>query len=145
MSQPSRLYNPQLLACAVGLADFPLDSSFSHLSSARSLSCGSSLEMGLDCDPSGHILRIGIRAQACAVGQAAAAIFARHACGKDIEDIAHFAASLRDWLVSDSAEPPAWPEIALLDPARSYPARHGAVMLAWDAALRGLSNLDIDG
>jgi hypothetical protein len=34
---------------------------------------------------------------------------------------------------------PDWPGIALLRRARDYPGRHGAILLAWDAALAALA------
>jgi NifU-like protein involved in Fe-S cluster formation len=33
---------------------------------------------------------------------------------------------------------PDWPGIDLIAVARDYPARHGAIMLAWEAALSAL-------
>ena len=48
-------------------------------------------------------------------------------------------ASLAGWL--HAAGPiPDWPGIGLLDAAREYPARHGAILLAWDAALAALAS-----
>ena len=133
------LYSPEILAAAVGLAEFPLDPALPLHGEARSRSCGSSLKLALSLDEQGRIARIGCRAQACAVGQAAAQIFAIFAPGLTAEQIASTRTELAQWLIEDGP-PPEWRGIALLDAARDYPARHGAILLAWDAALAALAS-----
>ena len=133
------LYSPEILAAAVGLAAFPFDDALPLHGEARSRSCGSSLRIGLALDRHGRVVRIGCRAQACAVGQAAAQIFASAAFGRSADELASARTELALWL---TGEAPAidWPGIALLEPARDYPARHGAILLAWDAALAALAS-----
>ncbi|MBD3730104.1 MAG: iron-sulfur cluster assembly scaffold protein [Sphingomonadales bacterium] len=134
-----RLYTPELLALAVELAASPLTSDLPLRGNARSRSCGSTLEMGLALDDGGTIARIGVSAAACAVGQAATALFIRSAPGKTEREIAASRDALDRWLGGSEAMPD-WPEIAILRPARDHPGRHGAIMLAWNAALAALSN-----
>lgn len=145
MSGQPKLYTPELLARAVRLAEFPLREDFPLAGEARSSTCGSALRLGLACDDAGAVRDIGIRAQACAVGQAAAAIFADGAVGRDRTAMERSAAEIRDWLASPQTPLPDWPGLGPLAPARAYPARHGAIMLAWDAALRALSNPENGG
>ena len=133
------LYSPEILASAVGLAEFPLDPTLPFLGEARSRSCGSILKLALSLDEQGRIAQIGCRAQACAVGQAAAHIFAVAASGHSAEQIAAIRTELAQWLCG-AGPAPAWQGIALLDAARDYPARHGAILLAWDAALAALAS-----
>ena len=133
------LYSPEILAAAVGLADFPFDPALPLHGEARSRSCGSLLRVGLSLDEEGRIAQMGCRAQACAVGQAAAQIFASAAPGRSVAEIASARDGLALWLTDEGAAPD-WPGIALLDPARDYPARHGAILLAWDAALAALAS-----
>ena len=133
------LYSPEILAAAVGLAEFPLDQALPLHGEARSRSCGSTLRVALSLDKQGRVARIGCRAQACAVGQAAAQLFANAAPGRSAVEIAATRAELALWLTGE-APAPDWPGIALLDPARDYPARHGAILLAWDAALAALAS-----
>lgn len=132
------LYTPEILAAAMTLTQFPWDDAFGRKGSARSRSCGSTIEMGLTLDAQGRITTLGIRPHACAVGQAAASLFARNAIGLDAVQIATARDDLATWL-SDDGNAPDWPEIDLLASARTYPARHGAILLAWDAALDALS------
>ena len=139
MSAAQRLYTPELLALAVDLAKWPrLESAPVH-GEARSPTCGSTLAIDLALDEVGRIERIGMAVRACAVGQAAAAIFAREAAGCSGEDIAAALSQLEAWLAHEGAVPE-WPGLAPIEPARAYPARHGAMLLPWKAALAALSS-----
>ena len=133
------LYSPEILAAAVGLAEFPLDPALPLHGEARSRSCGSSLKLALSLDGQGRIASIGCRAQACAIGQAAAQIFLSAAPGRSLAEVSAERASLAGWLHAEGPIPD-WPGIGLLDAAREYPARHGAILLAWDAALAALAS-----
>lgn len=139
MSGAERLYTPELLALTLTLADYPWDGALPLIASARSKSCGSTLEIGLALDGDGHIAQTGLKVRACAVGQAAAAIFAGAAKGLGQADIENTRATMLEWLAGERLRPD-WPGIGALDAARSYPARHGAIMLAWDAASAALSS-----
>lgn len=127
------LYTPQVLELATHLADYPWDESLPLQSEARSRSCGSSVAIGLALDGEGHIVRIGIRSQACAVGQAAAAIFARGAAGHSLDEIMEARGAMDRWL-GGTGPMPDWPGLEAIARARDYPARHGAVRLPWQAA-----------
>jgi NifU-like protein involved in Fe-S cluster formation len=130
----ARLYTPEVLALATTLAGFPMDEGLPFHGSARSKSCGSTVMLGLSLDQAGRIVRIGIRAQACAIGQASAAIFASGAPGLDRAAIEQGHRALIAWLAG--SEPlPDWPGLAAIAAVQDYPARHGAVLLAWKAAL----------
>jgi NifU-like protein involved in Fe-S cluster formation len=131
------LYTPEVLALATSLAAFPLDDRLTLRGSARSPACGSTLELGLALDGEGRIADLGLRAHACAVGQAAAAIFAGAATGQTRAELAATLAELEIWLEGSGAMP-AWPGLEAIAAARSYPARHGAILLAWRAALGAL-------
>jgi NifU-like protein involved in Fe-S cluster formation len=131
------LYTPAILGAAAGLADFPWDETLPLMGEARSRSCGSTIAMALSIDAAGKVAKIGIRPHACAVGQAAAHVFADQAPGLTRGDIAAARLSLAAWLAGEGPAP-VWPGIALIAPARAYPARHSAILLAWDAALAAL-------
>ena len=127
------LYTPEVLGLATSLAAWPWDESLPLKAEARSKSCGSALALGLDTDAHGRIAALGLKAQACAIGQAAAAIFAGGATGRSGAEIHAASRALNDWLAGDGAQPD-WPGIAAIAAARAYPARHGAIRLAWQAA-----------
>lgn len=137
MASAAALYSPEVLALATSLAVLPLDEALPLRGSARSPACGSSLEVGLALDPAGRIARVGIRAHSCAVGQAAAAIFAQGAAGCTRADLLGTLAALEAWL-GDDGEMPQWPGLGAIAAARDFPGRHGAMLLAWRAALVAL-------
>jgi hypothetical protein len=84
----TKLYTPDLLSLAVSLAEFPLDPAATMHGAARSATCGSTVSVGYGIDPDGRLEGIGMRVSACAVGQAAAALFAKAACGRSLPQIA---------------------------------------------------------
>lgn len=134
-----RLYTREMLAAAVELATVPPLPEAPLHGSARSATCGSTLDLDMELNGSDRIASIGMRVRACAVGQAAAAIFARHAAGKDGSDVERALAELRAWL-EDKGSTPDWPDMGLIAAARDYPGRHGAMLLPWKAALAALSS-----
>lgn len=133
-----RLYTPEVLALATALAAWPLGPGLPLVGEARSASCGSRLRLGLACDAAGRIERLGVAAQACAVGQAAAAIFAGAAVGRGASAVIAARAALEQWLAG-AGPLPDWPGLDAIAAAQAFPARHGAVMLAWNAAVAALS------
>ena len=136
MSAAVTLYTQEVLALATSLAAWPLDPALPLIGQARAPTCGSTIELGLSLDNAGAIAAIGLRARACAIGQAAAAIFANAARGRSRADIAAAVTAIEHWLAG--AELPGWPGFAAIAAARDYPARHGAILLAWRAALVAL-------
>lgn len=127
------LYTPEVLALATGLAAYPWDDALPLRASARSRSCGSAIELGLALGGEGRIERVGLRSSACAIGQAAAAIFAGAAAGRSADDIARAERAITAWLTGEG-DLPDWPGFAAIAAARDYPGRHGAILLAWQAA-----------
>lgn len=139
MAGAAALYSPEVLALATGLAAIPLDDAMPYRGHARSAACGSALELGLALDPAERIARVGVKAHACAIGQAAAAVFAQGAQGCRGADVASALAGLEAWL-SGAASVPEWPNLQAIAAARDYPGRHGAMLLPWRAALDALSS-----
>lgn len=139
-----KLYTTEMLAAAMELADYaPLEKPDLY-GSARSESCGSSLELTMVLGPHGVVERIGMRVHACAVGQASAAVFARHAKGRTAAQIQATRGELAQWLNSEGAAPD-WPGLGLIAPARAYRGRHGAMLLPWNAAIAALSSVPTSG
>lgn len=138
----SKLYTPNLLALATGLADFPLDKEFAHHAEGRSRTCGSTMEVGVDLDADGNIARLGMQVSACAIGQSSAAIMANAAKGRSVQELITAKLAIEAWLGCASTggrELPDWPGFDALEPAREHKGRHGALLLAWDTITRALS------
>ena len=127
------LYSPSLLALAVELADYSYDPAAALHGEDRSRTCGSTVSLSAAADFSNP----GLKVSACAVGQAASTIFARHCAAMGQDMIASMPEQLESWLGGEGPMP-AWPDLAMLEPARAHPGRHGAILLPWRAAIDAL-------
>lgn len=135
----AKLYTPRLLSLSAQLADFPFDAPFDLSAEARSRTCGSMLELGLDFDEAAKVDRIGMQVSACAVGQSSAAVLALSAKGRAPADFTAVHAAIKTWLAGDGSLPD-WPGFDALEPALDHPGRHGALLLPWNAAVQALSS-----
>jgi NifU-like protein involved in Fe-S cluster formation len=101
--------------------------------------CGSTVAVDVNLDAQGRIAEIGVEPKACALGQAATSILARHAIGRSLDEIEAARDALRAML-KDGADPPQgefW-ELRHLQPVRDYPPRHTSTMLAFEAAAEAM-------
>jgi len=144
MASVATLYTPQVLALATALAQWRLDDGLIWRGAARSASCGSTLTVGLALDGEGRISRIGLAAQACAIGQAAASIMAQAAAGRSAAEFAEAEAAIAGWLSGERALP-VWPGLDGIAAARDYPGRHGAILLGWRAVLAAFATAQGEG
>lgn len=105
--------------------------------------CGSEVEVGLTVTD-GVIGDVVLDTKACALGQAAASLFAKTAGGATPEEVRALRDGVRAML-KDGAEPPTgdrWAEIATLQPIAAYPARHASTLLVFEAAVAALDKID---
>lgn len=135
MSAP--LYNRDILSLAVASAEHLPDPEARYHASSRAPLCGSRIILDVDADSEGRVTRVGMHVEACALGQAAATLLARHAPGRSLGDIRAARAAIAGWF-DGTGDAPDWPGFDLLAPARDYPARHGAILLPFDAAIAAL-------
>jgi NifU-like protein involved in Fe-S cluster formation len=129
VSQP--LYTRDILRLA---ASIPGQRSFEEMGDAaviRSTTCGSRVAMRVRLDEAMRVDAIEQAVEACAFGQAAAALVGMNCLGKDMGEAAAALAAVERWLAGEDGEP--WPGLALLDPARARTGRHGAILLAFRA------------
>ncbi|MBA4747232.1 MAG: iron-sulfur cluster assembly scaffold protein [Sphingopyxis sp.] len=134
MSAP--LYTREILALAVALADYPRLDAPMRSGDLRAPLCGSRVALDLIFAPDGCVAQVGLAVEACALGQAAATLFARGAPGRSAAQLAATHEDLANWLQGWADAPPDWPDIATLAPARDYPARHAAILLPFALAAR---------
>jgi NifU-like protein involved in Fe-S cluster formation len=102
--------------------------------------CGSQLTLDLRFDEAGRIADLGMDVSACALGQASASVFARHAIGADQSEVEGARASLKAMLQQGGAAPSGrFSELEVLAPAASYRQRHGSILLAFEAAVEAMA------
>lgn len=101
--------------------------------------CGSTVQVDVKLDSEGRIAAIAVDPKACALGQAATSILARHAIGRSLAEMEAARDALKAML-KDGAEPPQgefW-ELRHLQPVREYPPRHTSTMLAFEAVVEAM-------
>ena len=135
----SKLYTPELLGLATGLAAFPLTDELPLRAEERSRTCGSVIALGLALDDYGLVSGVGIKVSACAIGQASAALLAQSIRGDNPTYVCWMGGALERWLAGEG-DLPRWRGIEALVPARDHPGRHGALLLPWMAARKALSS-----
>ena len=97
----------------------------------RSRTCGSRVRMAVTLDGHGRVASLVQAVEACAFGQAAAALVGANAIGRTLAEADAAVAAVAAWLAGGPELD--WPGIAALDPVRTKPGRHGAVLLPFRA------------
>lgn len=123
------LYTTEILRLAASLPEPVSLERIDGAATERSPACGSVVTTQLMLGEDGRVEAFSQQVQACAFGQAAAAIVANGAHGRDLADVRAALEQLDAWLSGSSDQPPAWPGFAVLAPARSRRSRHGAILL----------------
>jgi NifU-like protein involved in Fe-S cluster formation len=95
--------------------------------------CGSRVIIDVALDGQGCLVALGQEVKACAFGQASAALMGAHALGRTPAQLAEARDALAGWLAGASETPGAWPGLDALAPARRLTARHGAILLPFQA------------
>jgi len=106
---------------------------------ARSPACGSVVAAEVQVRD-GHLEALSLDVQACAFGQASAALVTQQAAGRTREEIEAALAQLSDWLSGERETPPDWPGFEALSPARPRKARHPAIQLPFRALLAAMES-----
>lgn len=104
--------------------------------------CGSELTLDLKLQ-NGVIADLGMQVKACALGQASASVFGQAAIGAHIEEVLDARDGLIAMLKAGAAPPQGrFMDLAVLLPARDYRQRHGSILLAFEAAVEAIRNMN---
>lgn len=139
----SGLYNRDILRLASSLVAGERLENPDGVAESRSPVCGSRIHAEIAMTGDGTIAAVALRANACALGQASAAIVRAHAAGLDLQSIAEIRDAVEQALKQSAEMPAKWPELALLAPARDYPSRHAAILLPYDALLAAAAQMKL--
>ncbi len=137
----SALYNRDILRLAASLVAGDRLENPDGSAESRSPICGSRIQADVALGEDGTITAIALRANACALGQASAAILRANAVGVDLDSLAELRDGISASLSGKAAMPDRWPELQLLVPATDYPSRHAAILLPYDALLAAAAAL----
>jgi len=96
--------------------------------------CGSRVRVELTMSD-GRVADFAQDVQACALGQASAAVLGANVVGADAAEIEAARDALRAMLKAGGDPPQGrFADLAVLGPVRDYPARHASTLLAFEAA-----------
>ncbi len=129
------LYTPDILALAtaiphIGALDAPEGEALAH---ARL--CGSRVAAQVRLDDEGRVAEYAQQVNACALGQASAAILGQRVIGATLAELETGREALRRMLEEGMLPQGAWRGLAVLERVRAVPQRHAAVLLPFDAAI----------
>ncbi len=128
------LYTRDILRLAASLGEPAILARVDGAAERRSVTCGSRVWVAVMM-AGGKVAAVSQRVEACAFGQAAAALMIAGAPGLRADEVRAALAGIERWLNGDNAAVSAWPGLGVLDPARSRAGRHQAILLPFAALL----------
>ena len=134
------LYTTEILRLAASLPEPRVLDRVDGSAEQRSPTCGSVVQVDVELDADGRVRAISQTVQACAFGQASAALLEKGATGLAREDLAAAMGELQAWLDKGRDDPGAFPGLAALAPARSRKSRHQAILLPFRALLAAMEH-----
>ena len=142
MAGLDEIYNTKLVELAADIPCSERVQSPDATATAHSKLCGSTVT--IDLNMSGDTVSgYGQLVKACLLGQAAASIVGRHIIGATAQEVRDAGAAMRRML-KDEGPPPSgrFAELELLEPVKHYRARHGSVLLTFDALEKASSEIE---
>lgn len=136
------VYNAKILEFAgniprIGRLAHPQASATAH-----SKLCGSTVIVDLVMND-GVVSDYAHDVKACALGQSSASILASHVIGASGEELRRVRDEMRAMLKENAAPPRGrFEELKFLEPVRDYKARHASTLLAFDAVVDCLNQIE---
>lgn len=138
----NEIYNSKLLELAANIPHSERLASPDATITAHSKLCGSTVTIDL-CMSDGVVSGYGQTVKACLLGQAACSVVGAHVIGASAAEIRAVSAAMRAMLKEGGAPPSRrFAELAVLEPVRHYKARHGSVLLVFDALERAVDEIE---
>ena len=134
------LYSRDILRLAVSIPNEKRLIDADGTAECQSKTCGSRVAVDVLIADNGTINELGIEVNACALGQASAAILSREAIGKTRKQIEEARTQLQLFLTGSSPNIGTWEKMELLEPVIDHKGRHGAVLLPYDAILEAFTD-----
>ena len=136
------LYTVEILRLAASIPHLAELNDAQGSAEVRSPTCGSKVLVQVRLDADGRVAALGQEVEACAFGQASAALMGAHAIGRRAEEIEQAIADFTGWLNGAREHPGDWPGLAALAPARTRSARHGAMLLPFRGLLAAIRDAE---
>ena len=128
------LYSGKILALAANIPRIGRLPAPDATAEKSSKVCGSRVVVDLVLGE-GRVVDFAQEVQACALGQAAAAVLGANVVGASVEEIEAGRDALRRLLTNGGVAPEGrFSGLEILEPVRDFPARHASTLLAFEAA-----------
>jgi len=134
------LYTTEILRLAASLQEPRELERADGRAEVRSATCGSKISLTVQLDEDRRVLAITQTVQACAFGQASAALVEHHATGRSHAEVADAMLAVSRWLCGHRDDSGDWPGLMALEPARTRQPRHGAILLPFRALLAAMED-----
>lgn len=136
------IYSARILKYAGNVTRIGVLENADATASAHSRLCGSKLTVYLDFE-NGRVSDFSHELKACALGQASSAIMAEVIIGATPAEIRDAREKMLAMLKQGGEGPDGrFEDMRCLLPVKDYPARHGSVMLTFEATLKALDALE---
>ena len=135
---PDEIYNRRILELAANPAPCNRLDAPDATATVHSKLCGSRVSVDIKMDGP-RVTAFGQDVKACALGQAATSIVARHVVGATADDLYRLRETMHAMLKHNGPAPAGkWSDLAILEPVRAFRARHASVLLVFDAVCKAL-------
>jgi len=138
------LYNHRILDLAGNIPRLGRLSCPSATAKAHSKLCGSTVIVDILVE-NGQVTDFAHDVKACALGQAAASIMARHVIGSTGAELRALRDQVRAMLKENGSPPGGkWADIAVLEPVRDFKARHASTLLTFEATVDCINQIEAE-
>lgn len=134
------LYTRDILRLAVSIPHEERLNDPEGTADCRSKTCGSRVIADVRLGEDQTISDLGLSVNACALGQASAAILGANVVGMEKVEILAACSQFMSFLDGQSESPGSWQNMEILTSVREHKARHAAVLLPYDAVLAAIDD-----
>lgn len=139
------IYNARILALAADIPRLGRLPSPQASAAKHSKLCGSTVTVDLVTE-GGTVTDFAHDVKACALGQAASSLMARHVVGTSAEELRSLRDTVRRMLKEGGPVPEGkFADFAVLEPVRDFKARHASTLLTFDAVVDALDQIAARG
>ena len=138
----SDIYNNRILELAGNIPRLGRLEAADASATAHSKLCGSTVTVDIVVED-GRVTDFAHEVRACALGQASSAIMAHHVVGSSPAELRALRDTMRRMLKENGAAPEGrWADCAVLEPIRTYKARHASTLLTFEAVVDALDQVE---
>ena len=135
------IYNRRVLELAADIPRLGRLAAPNATAKTHSRLCGSTVIVDIVVRD-GRVVDFAHDVRACALGQASSSLMARHVIGATAEELLALRETMTNMLKANGPAPKGkWVEFAVLEPVRSYRARHASTLLTFDAVADALGQI----